>query len=101
MSALVAGGGLKMGQALGSTSARGEYPKDRPITVPQLLSTVYRAMGIDPSMTFPNGKELIMGEESFSPTIKMVSTLPRGVIFRTQRDIEAPQAPDSRAPLPV
>jgi hypothetical protein len=55
MSALVAGGGLKMGQAIGSTSARGEYPKDRPITVPQVLSTVYRAMGIDPSITFPNG----------------------------------------------
>jgi uncharacterized protein (DUF1501 family) len=55
MSALVAGGGLKMGQAVGTTSARGEYPKDRPYKVPQLLSTVYSAIGIDPSMTFPNG----------------------------------------------
>ena len=32
MSALVAGGGLKMGQAIGTTNARGEYPKDRPYT---------------------------------------------------------------------
>ena len=55
MSALVAGGGLKMGQTIGSSSARGEYPKDRPFKVPQLLSTVYSALGIDPSMTFPNG----------------------------------------------
>jgi hypothetical protein len=55
MSALVAGGGLKMGQAIGASSARGEYPKDRPYKVPQLLSTLYHAMGIDPAYTFPNG----------------------------------------------
>ncbi len=55
MSALVAGGGLKMGQAVGSSSARGEYPKDRPYKVPHLLSTLYNAIGIDPAMTFPNG----------------------------------------------
>ena len=55
MSALVAGGGLKMGQAIGASSARGEYPKDRPYKVPHLLSTLYKAVGIDPSMTFPNG----------------------------------------------
>ena len=55
MSALVAGGGLKMGQAIGTSSARGEYPKDRPYKVPHLLATLYKAMGIDPSQTFPNG----------------------------------------------
>ncbi len=55
MSALIAGGGLKMGQAIGSSSARGEYPKDRPYKVPQVLSTVYQALGIDPAMTFNNG----------------------------------------------
>jgi hypothetical protein len=55
MSALVAGGGLKMGQAIGASSARGEYPKDRRYTVPQVLSTFYHALGIDPGMTFPNG----------------------------------------------
>jgi hypothetical protein len=55
MSALVAGGGLKMGQAVGVSSARGEYPKDRPYKVPHLLSTLYRAVGIDPATTFPSG----------------------------------------------
>ena len=53
--ALVAGGGLKMGQAVGVDDARGEHPKDRPYTVPQVLSTLYQAIGIDPSQTFPNG----------------------------------------------
>ncbi len=55
MSALVAGGGLKMGQAIGSTSARGEYVKDSKYTPANLLSSIYQAMGIDPSQTFTNG----------------------------------------------
>src|SRR5262249_11836125 len=55
MSAMVSGGGLKMGQMVGSSSARGEYPKEHPVTASQLLSTMYHAMGIDPSQTFPNG----------------------------------------------
>ena len=55
MSAMVAGGGLKMGQAVGASSARAEYPKDRPYKVAQVLATIYRAVGVDPAMTFPNG----------------------------------------------
>jgi len=55
MSALVAGGGLRMGQAVGSSSARGERPKDRPYKPTNLLATLYNAMGIDPAMTFNNG----------------------------------------------
>jgi hypothetical protein len=55
MSALVAGGGLKMGQMVGSSTERGERPKDRPYTASQVLSTIYRAIGIDPAITFPNG----------------------------------------------
>jgi uncharacterized protein (DUF1501 family) len=55
MSCMIAGGGLKMGQAIGTSSARGEYPKDRPYKPAQVLSTIYKALGIDPSMTFPNG----------------------------------------------
>src|SRR5579884_328534 len=55
MSAMVAGGGLKMGQAVGQSTARGERPKDRPYSVQRVLATLYRTMGIDPSMTFTNG----------------------------------------------
>jgi hypothetical protein len=55
MGAMIAGGGLKMGQAVGASTARGERPKDRPYTASQVLSTVYRAVGIDPSITFTNG----------------------------------------------
>jgi hypothetical protein len=55
MSALIAGGGLKMGQAIGTTNAHGEIPKDRAYKAQNVLATIYRAMGIDPSKTFPNG----------------------------------------------
>jgi hypothetical protein len=55
MSAMVAGGGMRMGQAVGSSSSRGERPQERRVTVPQVLATLYRAIGIDPSTTFPNG----------------------------------------------
>jgi uncharacterized protein (DUF1501 family) len=55
MSALIAGGGLKMGQVIGSSNDRGELPRDRRCTPSQVLSTIYRAVGIDPSLTFPNG----------------------------------------------
>ncbi len=54
MSVLVAGGGLKMGQAIGSTTPRAERPRDRPYRVSQVLSTLYHAIGIDPSQTFPD-----------------------------------------------
>jgi hypothetical protein len=54
MSAVVAGGGLKMGQVIGTTTARAERPKERPYWISQVLSTVYHALGIDPSRTLPN-----------------------------------------------
>ena len=52
MSAFVAGGGMKMGQAVGASTARGERPKDRPYSCSQVLSTMYRALGIDPAQYF-------------------------------------------------
>ena len=51
MSALIAGGGLRMGQAVGTSTARGERPQDRRCTAPQVLATVYQALGIDPGQT--------------------------------------------------
>lgn len=48
-SVMIAGGGLTRGQLLGSTSAKGERPEDRPVTVPEILATVYHQLGIDPN----------------------------------------------------
>jgi hypothetical protein len=53
MSALVAGGGMKMGQAVGTTTSKGQQPKEHPYTVSQVLASLYKAVGIDPDMTLP------------------------------------------------
>jgi hypothetical protein len=55
MSALIAGGGMRMGQAIGASTERGERPKDRPYKPANVLATIYRAIGIDPSQTFNSG----------------------------------------------
>ncbi len=49
MSVLVAGGGLKMGQAVGATNPRGEEPAQRAMNSNALLATIYRGFGIDPN----------------------------------------------------
>ena len=55
MSVLVSGGGLKMGQVVGSTNNKGEHPQDRPLTPCDLWATVFRHLGIDHrSTTFPD-----------------------------------------------
>ncbi|MBA62825.1 MAG: hypothetical protein CMJ76_10725 [Planctomycetaceae bacterium] len=47
MSILLAGGGLKVGQVLGTSNSRGETPVDRPIHPNDVLATVYRHLGIE------------------------------------------------------
>lgn len=51
---LVCGGGMRTGQVIGSTTSKGEEPKDRPLTPNDLWATVYRHLGIDPEQTFPD-----------------------------------------------
>jgi hypothetical protein len=48
------GGGLQMGQVIGSTDRLGEHPKDRPLSPNDVWATVYRHLGIDPEHTFPD-----------------------------------------------
>lgn len=49
--ALLAGGGIRAGQVIGSTNRLGEVPKDRPVHLQEVLATVYYNMGIDPRST--------------------------------------------------
>jgi hypothetical protein len=46
--ALLAGGGMRTGQVIGSTNRLGEYAKDRPVHVQEIVGTIYRNLGIDP-----------------------------------------------------
>ena len=47
MSLLVSGGGFRTGQVIGSTTSRGERPKDRPMTPNDLWATMFRHLGIN------------------------------------------------------
>jgi hypothetical protein len=49
--ALVAGGGLRMGQVIGATDARGERPRTRRYTPQHVLATLYHVLGIDAAAT--------------------------------------------------
>jgi hypothetical protein len=44
--ALLAGGGMKTGQAIGSTNRLGEVPHDRPVHVQEVVATLYHNLGI-------------------------------------------------------
>jgi hypothetical protein len=46
---VLAGGGLKGGRTVGNTGADGMEVKDRPVSVPDLLATVVKGLGLDPS----------------------------------------------------
>jgi uncharacterized protein (DUF1501 family) len=48
MSVLVSGGGLRMGQVIGATDARGEAPSERPLHPNDFVATIYRHLGVDP-----------------------------------------------------
>jgi len=52
MSVFAAGGGLKMGQVIGATSSRAEYPVDRAMDSNCLLATLYHRFGINPRFTY-------------------------------------------------
>ncbi len=45
---VLAGGGIKGGQVIGSSGPDGMQAKDRPVSVPDFLATVCKALGVDP-----------------------------------------------------
>ena len=50
-SALVAGGGMRSGQVIGSTTRWGEQPQTRPVHFREVFATLYQRLGIDVATT--------------------------------------------------
>tara|TARA_B100000686_G_C16460182_1_gene796676 strand:- start:568 stop:789 length:222 start_codon:yes stop_codon:yes gene_type:complete len=48
---VLAGGGMKTGQVIGSSTKNAEQPQDRPVHMQQVFSTLYHNMGIDVATT--------------------------------------------------
>jgi uncharacterized protein (DUF1501 family) len=51
---VMAGGGVRGGQVIGSTNERAETPKDRPLKPDDVVATVLNVMGIDHTATVPS-----------------------------------------------
>ncbi len=57
-SVVVAGGGVCGGQVIGATDPTGGEPIDRPVTLPEILGTMYHTLGIDDE-SLPPIRELL------------------------------------------
>jgi len=69
----LAGGGLRHGQMIGSTTRNAEEPLERPVHLQHVFHTVYHQLGIDANaitLTDPNGRPQYLVEER-----KLVSEL--------------------------
>jgi hypothetical protein len=49
--ALMAGGGMKTGQTIGSTNRLGEHAVDRPVDMQEIIATIYHNLGVDTMST--------------------------------------------------
>ncbi len=56
-SVVLAGGGIRGGQVIGSSDALGGEPNNRPVRAEQLAATIYYALGIGPSTRLPGCEE--------------------------------------------
>jgi hypothetical protein len=73
-STVLAGGGVKGGQAVGRTSKDGTAVEDRPVSMPDFLGTVCKALGIDPTKTNPSnvGRPIRIVDQSAKPLTELV-----------------------------
>jgi len=64
-SAVLAGGGVRGGQAYGATNADGSQVADKPVTVPNLFATITTLLGLDPgkTVTSPIGRPISITDD--------------------------------------
>jgi hypothetical protein len=72
---LMAGGGLQMGQMIGTTDRNGAYPTSKPYSPGDILATIYHVLGIDWSDTFHDlaGRPILILSEG-QPVAELVGT---------------------------
>lgn len=66
---VLAGAGIKAGQVIGRTGAKGNDVEDRPITPGDFMATVCQALGIDPSKNYTarNGRPMNKVDKGAAP----------------------------------
>ncbi len=73
--ALLAGGGMRTGQVIGSTNHLAEYAKDRPVHFGEVFATLYHNIGIDPRLaTVPDltGRPQYLVQDNAEPIPELV-----------------------------
>jgi hypothetical protein len=72
-STVLAGGGLKGGQVIGNTGDDGMEVRDRPISVPDLLATVVKGVGLDPTNqnVSDNGRPIRLVDSKARPIVEV------------------------------
>lgn len=71
--AVFAGGGVRGGQLVGASDAIGSEPRDRPVTLAQIVATVYHALGIsvDSLVSGPQGEPMRVVESGADPILEL------------------------------
>lgn len=74
-SVLMAGGGVKGGQVIGSSDAIGAAPKDRPCTPAEVAATIYHSLGIglDTQLRGAEGKAIPVVDSGVQPVHELFS----------------------------
>jgi uncharacterized protein (DUF1501 family) len=65
--ALLAGGGMRTGQAIGTTDRLGEHAKERPVHFQEVFATLYHNLGMNPETTTlidPTGRPQYLVQKS-------------------------------------
>jgi hypothetical protein len=74
--AILAGGGLRTGQVIGSTDRQAARPKDRPVTFQEVFATLYHSLGIDvntATVTDLAGRPQYLVDDGTQPIRELVS----------------------------
>jgi uncharacterized protein (DUF1501 family) len=71
--ALLAGGGMRTGQVIGSTTKLADHAKERPVPFQEVFATLYHNLGIDPATTVPNheGRPMYLLDQ-FEPVRELI-----------------------------
>ena len=72
-SGLLAGGGLKLGQAIGVTDELGRKIESRPVSIPDFHATIHHALGINPSEELYDGDRPVPITDRGQPIAELFS----------------------------
>jgi hypothetical protein len=71
--AVLAGGGVKGGRVVGASDEIGGYPKDRPVTPPEVTATVYHSLGVglERELPGPQDRPIPVIERGVEPILEL------------------------------